>query len=52
MSTGADGSFDSVVIVGAGVCGLATALRLLERRPSLDVTLLEAESARSRSMAC
>ena len=35
--------FGSVVIVGAGVCGLATALRLLERRPGLDVTLLEAE---------
>ena len=32
-----------VLILGAGVCGLATAYRLLERDPSLDVTLLEQE---------
>ena len=32
-----------VVIVGAGIVGLATALRLLERRPELRVTVLEKE---------
>ena len=31
-----------IVILGAGVCGLAAAWRLLEKDPSLDVTLLEA----------
>ncbi|MEO8376692.1 MAG: FAD-dependent oxidoreductase, partial [Candidatus Sumerlaeota bacterium] len=30
-----------VLILGAGVCGLAAAWRLLEKDPSLDVTLLE-----------
>lgn len=43
MTPRAGTDFGSVVIVGAGVCGLATALRLLEHRPGLDVTLLEAE---------
>ncbi len=32
-----------VVILGAGVCGLATAWRLLESDPTLDVTLVERE---------
>lgn len=32
-----------VLILGAGVCGLAAAHRLLERDPTLDVTLLEQE---------
>lgn len=32
-----------VLILGAGVCGLAAALRLLENDPTLDVTLLEQE---------
>ena len=32
-----------VVIVGAGIVGLATALRLLEKRPGLKVTVLEKE---------
>jgi (S)-2-hydroxyglutarate dehydrogenase len=33
-----------VVVVGAGIVGLATAHRLLERRPTLRVTVLEAEA--------
>ncbi|MBI5154902.1 FAD-dependent oxidoreductase [Candidatus Poribacteria bacterium] len=33
-----------VVILGAGVCGLAAAIRLLELEPELEVTLLEAGS--------
>jgi (S)-2-hydroxyglutarate dehydrogenase len=33
-----------VVIVGGGIVGLATALRLLERRPGLRLTLLEREA--------
>lgn len=32
-----------IVILGAGVCGLAAAWRLLEKDPTLDVTLLEQE---------
>lgn len=32
-----------ILIIGAGVCGLATAYRLLETDPSLKVTLLERE---------
>ncbi len=32
-----------VLILGAGVCGLAAAYRLLQRRPELSVTLLEQE---------
>lgn len=32
-----------IVILGAGVCGLAAAHRLLEKDPTLDVTLLESE---------
>ena len=35
-------STGSVVVVGGGVSGLATAYRLLEADPSLDVTVLEA----------
>ncbi len=34
-----------VAIVGAGIVGLATALRLLERRPDLRVLVLEKEAA-------
>lgn len=33
-----------VVVIGAGIVGLATALRLLERRPDLDVVVLEKEA--------
>jgi L-2-hydroxyglutarate oxidase LhgO len=33
-----------VVIIGAGIVGLATALRLLEQRPDLDVVILEKEA--------
>lgn len=32
-----------ILILGAGVCGLAAAYRLLEADPSLDVTILERE---------
>jgi L-2-hydroxyglutarate oxidase LhgO len=32
-----------VVVIGAGIVGLATALRLLEARPDLRLTVLEAE---------
>ena len=32
-----------ILILGAGVCGLAAAWRLLERDPSLEITLLEKE---------
>jgi L-2-hydroxyglutarate oxidase len=32
-----------VAIIGAGIVGLATALRLLEQRPDLDVVVLEKE---------
>lgn len=34
-----------VAIIGAGIVGLATALRLLERRPDLRVVILEKEAA-------
>lgn len=37
-----------VVVVGAGLVGLATALRLLERRPGIRVTVLEKEAAVAR----
>ncbi|MGD8485184.1 MAG: L-2-hydroxyglutarate oxidase [Chloroflexota bacterium] len=33
-----------VAIIGAGIIGLATALRLLERRPDLSIVLLEKEA--------
>ena len=33
-----------VAIIGAGIVGLATALRLLERKPELSVVILEKES--------
>jgi L-2-hydroxyglutarate oxidase LhgO len=33
-----------VAIVGAGIVGLATALRLLEQKPDLDVVILEKEA--------
>jgi L-2-hydroxyglutarate oxidase LhgO len=31
------------VVIGAGIVGLATAYRLLERKPSLDLVVLEKE---------
>jgi L-2-hydroxyglutarate oxidase LhgO len=34
----------SVVVIGAGIVGLATAYRLLERRPDLRVTVLDKEA--------
>jgi L-2-hydroxyglutarate oxidase len=34
-----------IVIIGAGIVGLATALRLLEQKPDLRVTVLEKESS-------
>lgn len=37
-----------VVVIGAGIVGLATARALLVRRPSLDVTVLEKEDAVAR----
>ena len=37
-----------VVIVGAGIVGLATALRLLDRRPDLRVTVVEKEAEIAR----
>jgi (S)-2-hydroxyglutarate dehydrogenase len=36
---------ERVVVVGGGIVGLATAYRLLEARPDLDVTVLEREDA-------
>jgi (S)-2-hydroxyglutarate dehydrogenase len=36
---------DAVVVVGAGLVGLATALRLLEAQPRLRVTVLEKEAS-------
>ncbi len=33
------------VVIGAGIVGLATAYRLLEREPSLDLVVLEKESS-------
>ncbi len=38
------GQHRDVVVVGGGIIGLATAYRLLEARPDLEVTLLERES--------
>ncbi|MDF2735406.1 MAG: dependent oxidoreductase, partial [Chloroflexota bacterium] len=32
-----------VIVIGAGIVGLATAFRLLELRPDLDVTVVEKE---------
>ena len=43
MTDGAIARAD-VAIVGAGIVGLATALRLLERKPDLDVVVLEKEA--------
>ncbi len=37
-----------VVIVGCGIVGLATALRLLERRPNLRIRLLDKEPVVAR----
>ena len=37
-----------VVVVGCGIVGLATALRLLERRPDLRITLLDKENGLAR----
>ncbi len=34
----------NIVVIGAGIVGLATALKLLEKRPNLKVTVLEKES--------
>lgn len=43
IAPGADVRFD-VAIVGGGIVGLATALRLLERRPDLHLVVLEKEA--------
>src|SRR3954447_581656 len=37
-------SAPSIVVIGGGIVGLATALALTERRPSVHVTLLEKEA--------
>ena len=34
-----------ITIIGAGIVGLATALKLLEKNPDLTITILEKESA-------
>lgn len=34
-----------VTIIGAGIVGLATAFKLLEKKPELDITLLEKENS-------
>lgn len=39
-----DGQHVDVIVVGAGIVGLATALRLLERRPGTKVVVVEKES--------
>src|SRR4051794_35898019 len=43
MTAPAEGVVD-VAIVGGGIVGLATALRLLEARPDVRLTILERES--------
>lgn len=43
MNASAQETFD-VVIVGAGILGLATALRLLERAPDLRIAIVEKEA--------
>jgi L-2-hydroxyglutarate oxidase LhgO len=41
--TGVQGRYD-VVVIGAGIVGLATAMRLLERHPALRVLVVDKES--------
>ena len=38
-------SMPPITIIGAGIVGLATALKLLEKNPDLTITILEKESA-------
>ena len=44
-SAGLDGATPDVVIIGAGLVGLATAMALLAERPGLQVAVLEKEAA-------
>jgi len=44
-ATGSQAGPTDVAIIGAGIVGLATALRLLERKPDLRIVVLEKEAA-------
>jgi L-2-hydroxyglutarate oxidase len=44
-ATGKQAGRTDVAIIGAGIVGLATALRLLERKPDLRIVVLEKEAA-------
>ena len=44
MTVGGGVERTDVAVIGAGIVGLATALRLLEQRPDLSITLLEKEA--------
>jgi L-2-hydroxyglutarate oxidase len=44
-ATGRQSGRTDVAIIGAGIVGLATALRLLERKPDLRIVVLEKEAA-------
>lgn len=44
-SAGLDGATPDVVVIGAGLVGLATAMALLAERPGLSVAVLEKEAA-------
>jgi (S)-2-hydroxyglutarate dehydrogenase len=47
VSNGPESCYD-VVIVGAGIVGLATAMKLIERRPGLKAAVLDKESGVAR----